>query len=653
MESSVASGGTVKIANGLVTHTFDKAGSYTFKVTSPIKGAKMWLVGAGSSGQSAGPYRSRGSTYFKAGRGGNGGEVKSFTNIDLPVNNYAVSVGSGKGGAGGPTQFGKSAPFMMSAKGGAVPEHTEHDYVYHIGGNGANGRGSRVRTYGYNPAGNYYANTFGANGGSGVIINGIGYGGGGGSGVVTRNDNSPHTGIGPDTYAPGLGRDGGGNGAVGQYNYYTGLSGSTAASTAATTGVRGGGGGGGGARTPRNQVTLPPSPGGDGVVIIQYTYTPPPTTTPAPTTPAPTTTPPPGPSQEDIDRLVREYEAKMAQLQAAAAAEKQALIDQNAAAAEQARQLQEGLIRDLTALKQQYDQLKAAAAAAEQELQNTKQGMDQIKVEYDQKMVQLAEAQRKELEAIASQNGAAMEAARIEKERLIAEMKALKIQYDTAVVISQQCPIIPEKTILVDGKSGQMYRYEAGMLRGMSVDTYRALGSPGYTTYKSGTLDNCPRGPDIQHQTVTPKPTDAPTEAPAFPSTVYVIIHGESWSMKGEMRVLASRFGGAVIEPFAFKDLAQVFAINSAGYIRSLEGQGLYLTSQDDCLSAVMMKDVPKAGWRLQKTGDSQYGYQLISPCSVSLKAGVADRSPVLEQSAFGDEASDAWYVLPIGKMEL
>jgi len=374
---------------------------------------------------------------------------------------------------------------------------------------------------------------------------------------------------------------------------------------------------------------------------------------PVPTTAPPTTTPPPGPSQEEIDRLVKEYEAKMAQLQAAAAAEKQALLDQNAAAAQQAKQTQQQLIGDLTVLKHQYDQLKAAAAAAEQELQDTKQGIDQIKVEYDQKMVQLAEAQRKELEAIASKNGAAMEAARIEKERLIAEMKALKIQYETAVVISQQCPIIPEKTILVDGKTGQMFKYEAGMLRGMSVDTYRALGSPGYTTYKSGTLDNCPRGPDIQHQTVTPKPTDAPTEDPAFPSTVYVIIHGESWSMKGEMRVLASRFGGAVIEPFAFKDLAQVFAINSAGYIRSLEGQGLYLTSQDDCLSAVMMKDVPKAGWRLQKTGDSQYGYQLISPCSVSLKAGVADRSPVLEQSAFGDDASDEWYVLPIGKMEL
>jgi hypothetical protein len=276
----------------------------------------------------------------------------------------------------------------------------------------------------------------------------------------------------------------------------------------------------------------------------------------------------------------------------------------------------------------------------------------QIKTEYDQKMLDLAAAQKKELEAIASQNAAAIEAARLEKEKLVAELKELKVKFDTAVALSKQCPIIPENTVLVDGKTGQMYRYEAGMLRAISLETYRALGSPKYTTYKAGSLDNCPRGPDIQVPTVTPKPTEAPLEDPAFPSTVYVLIHAESWAMKSELRVLASRFGGAVIEPFEFKELAQVFAINSQGYVRSLEGQGAYLTNQDDCLAPIMSKDVPKTGWRLQKTGDSQYGYKLVSSCGVSLKAGVTDRSPVLEKSVFGGDASDEWYVLPIGKME-
>jgi hypothetical protein len=365
------------------------------------------------------------------------------------------------------------------------------------------------------------------------------------------------------------------------------------------------------------------------------------------TTPPPTTAPP-----VDLDKIAKEYEQKMAELRAAAEAEKQALQAQNAAAAGQARQIQQQLLGELAGLKAQYDQLKASAASASKELESTKQEMVQIKTEYDQKMLDLAAAQKKELEAIASQNAAAIEAARLEKEKLVAELKELKVKFDTAVALSKQCPIIPENTVLVDGKTGQMYRYEAGMLRAISLETYRALGSPKYTTYKAGSLDNCPRGPDIQVPTVTPKPTEAPLEDPAFPSTVYVLIHAESWAMKSELRVLASRFGGAVIEPFEFKELAQVFAINSQGYVRSLEGQGAYLTNQDDCLAPIMSKDVPKTGWRLQKTGDSQYGYKLVSSCGVSLKAGVTDRSPVLEKSVFGGDASDEWYVLPIGKME-
>ena len=122
--------------------------------------------------------------------------------------------------------------------------------------------------------------------------------------------------------------------------------------------------------------------------------------------------------------------------------------------------------------------------------------------------------------------------------------------------------------------------------------------------------------------------------------------------MNGELRVLEARFGGVVIEPFEFKEYAQLFVINSAGYVRNLNGDGAYMSSTEKCLAPSMSKTVPRTGWKLRKTGESQYTYTLIAECGVSIKAGPSDRSAVLEKSVFGGDASDEWYVIPVGRVE-
>jgi len=158
----------------------------------------------------------------------------------------------------------------------------------------------------------------------------------------------------------------------------------------------------------------------NGVVIIAYNLaaaeaeaTPPPTTAAPTTIPAPTTTPAPTSPPVDIGAIIREYDTKMAQLKEAMAAEKQALLDQNASAAEQARAVKEQLTADLYALKKAYDELVARLATTTSE--------------YDTKLAQLEAAKKAELDAAKAQNEAAVAAAQAAQAKLQEELEGLKL----------------------------------------------------------------------------------------------------------------------------------------------------------------------------------------------------------------------------------
>ena len=358
------------------------------------------------------------------------------------------------------------------------------------------------------------------------------------------------------------------------------------------------------------------------------------------------------PSSDPLAEIEKAYAEKMQKLKDALEAEKRALQAQNAAAAAEAAKLKDQLFAELTGLKAQYEKLKVTASSTTSQLDATKHDIAELKSEYDLKMIELKRAQQTELDAISTNNREAIDAARTAKDALVRELTEIKVAYDTIVALSKQCPTIPEGAIVVDSKTGNMYKYEAGVVRGIDAETYVALGKPKYTLFKPGALDNCPRGPEITIATVAPKPVDEPVAVPKFPSTAYVIAHAESWQMNGELRVLAARFGGVAIEPFEFKEYAQLFVVNSNGYVRNLSGDGAYMTSTEKCLAPSMTKAVPKTGWKIRKTGESQYGYTLVADCGVSIKAGPTDRSPVLEKSVFGGDASDEWYVIPVGRVE-
>ena len=352
------------------------------------------------------------------------------------------------------------------------------------------------------------------------------------------------------------------------------------------------------------------------------------------------------PSPDAIAQIEKAYAEKMQKLKDAAEAEKKALESQNAAAAAEASKLKDQLITELNGLKTQYDQLKTTATDATGKLEAAKTELSQIKTEYASKMTDLKAAQKAELDALNSKNATALEAARLAQQQLISEMTTLKTQYDSLLANSSMCPTIPEGSIVVDAKDGQLYRYDMAQLRPMSNDTYRALGSPAYTTYPSGSLDKCPRGPVYIVQTTTTEPpaTTGPSGPPVFDGSLFIVVHGKSWTERGELKVLATRFGGATLESFKFKDFAQVFLINNDGFIRNLADRGLYLTSKTGCLATGMTVDAPDAGWTFKKSAGSKYAYGLVSNCGSALSAAVGAREPVLEKT------DDDWFIIPVGK---
>ena len=359
--------------------------------------------------------------------------------------------------------------------------------------------------------------------------------------------------------------------------------------------------------------------------------------------------PPATPSPDAIAEIEKAYAAKMQALKDAAEAEKKALQAQNATAAAEAQKIQSQLIAELNGLKSQYDQLKTTVNDATGQLESAKTELSQIKTEYASKMAELKDAQKAELDALNSKNAAALEAARLAQQQLISEMTTLKTQYDSLLASSSACPTIPDGSIVIDAKDGQLYKYDMAQLRPMSNDTYRTIGSPAYTTYPAGSLDNCPRGPVYTVQTTTTEPPattgpSGPSGPPVFDGTLYILVHGKSWTERGELKVIATRFGGTTLESFTFKDLAQIFMINNDGFIRNLADRGLYLTSKTGCLATGMTVDAPDAGWTFKKSAGSKYAYGLVSNCGSALSATVGAREPVLEKT------DDDWFIIPVGK---
>ena len=227
---------------------------------------------------------------------------------------------------------------------------------------------------------------------------------------------------------------------------------------------------------------------------------------------------------------------------------------------------------------------------------------------------------------------------------LTLELETARSEYDT---LRATCPIIPDGTVVLDGGTGQLHVQENGRLRAMSPETWRARGSPAYTTYQSYMLENCPMGDPVMLDPTTPAPvTTTPAPGPSFDPTLYAIIHRDTYMASGKLHVLTTRFGSVTLAPYAQRDLAQVVLMSTDGRIRSASGSGAYLEHNDGCLLPALRDDPSEDGvWTVSSTGEA-YANTLVSACGAALHANEDSTSVDLARQMDGS----SWFIVPVGR---
>ena len=355
--------------------------------------------------------------------------------------------------------------------------------------------------------------------------------------------------------------------------------------------------------------------------------------------------------KQELTETKLEYEKKLNDLKDMQAKEKAAIEAENEKAANEAKAAQIKLMDELLKLKSDYTNIAAQLQGTAAQLKDVEQELVDTKDAYEGKMKELEAAKQAEVNSLKEQNKDAAAIAQSEQQRLSEELGKLKEKYEALQQESAKCPIIPEGAVVLDGQTGTLYKFQDGALRKYTFEAYKSHGSPRYTTFSPGKLDLCPKGPPMEEVTTpaptTPSPTvTTPPPTPEFDGTVYVFVHAQSWDESGQLKVMSARFGAPVVESFNFQDVNQAWMVSSNGYIRSLAGQGEYVSNNEKCLAPIMGRNVPETTWSLQSRGSSSLEYSVRSECGTYLTSDTTGRGVSLESYGAGSR----WYMVPVGK---
>jgi len=172
----------------------------------------------------------------------------------------------------------------------------------------------------------------------------------------------------------------------------------------------------------------------------------------------------------------------------------------------------------------------------------------------------------------------------------------------------ESCPKLPEGNLLVDGKDGTLYIFQAQALRRIPFDTFRQIDDTRYTMFPAGFLDACQRRPTtslIEQRTLTT--VEAPdTVTPIFEPALFTISHIPSkmaFTVRGRQIVL---------EPHDTSKKEQQWRISGGGFIRSASDTEVYMTPGPDCDGIVSTRD-PVTPWVIERRGNAVI--ELKNPC--------------------------------------
>ena len=269
-----------------------------------------------------------------------------------------------------------------------------------------------------------------------------------------------------------------------------------------------------------------------------------------------------GPSAEEIDAIVAEYEQKMQQLKTAVQREKDALVEENKAALLASQEQQDALIAELGDLKNRYDTLKQKSDSDNQEIQEMKisneENLVNMKNEYDAKMKAYKAAKEQELALIKEQNMDLAEANKSEQAKLVAEMMHIKGAYDALMQTTRACPVVPIGTYAKDAKTGRvLYKLNETEFQLVPENIAMTMDSTSYPNLENCLVSSLPFKTSID---------------------LYVFIQAETWMDEGSLRVL-SEASEMVVADFEFMDLSQVWGVEN-GKIRNAKS-GNYLDETD------------------------------------------------------------------------
>jgi hypothetical protein len=319
-----------------------------------------------------------------------------------------------------------------------------------------------------------------------------------------------------------------------------------------------------------------------------------------------------------VNAIIREYDAKMAQLKAIAEAEKQAILSQNAAAAEQARIAREQLTGELVALKKAYDELVSNLTATTSA--------------YESKLAQLEAAKRQELEAVRAQNSAAVAAAQAEQTRLQSEIAALKESSTSSKAEYEQA--------VAALKAAQQQEIDAAK----SQNTALAEQARAAQVELQKTISELEAKSGVSSQEIASLKAML-AGGGGLDRTIYVIVHAPSWTDHAELKVLTlSTTGNIGVETYRNRDYAQTFAMSATGAtLRCLSGNGLYIA--DEGCSTPVASESFAAPWTLFATGRHELERHIISKkCGRYL-------SSELHGTVSFEESPTGWYFVPVGSL--
>ena len=155
---------------------------------------------------------------------------------------------------------------------------------------------------------------------------------------------------------------------------------------------------------------------------------------------------------------------------------------------------------------------------------------------------------------------------------------------------------------------------------------------------------------------LTPSPTSAPMPPPAYlryPPNFVILVHEGEWMSTGALKVMTLRGSTPSLQPFAYKDLTQVFAIDANGSIRTVAGQGEYVNYATNCDGVVGGSNASR--WQFTPRNlPRSYAMEVV--CASTLGTKRIDFNSATNPWALflstSTAAGTGWFVVPVARTD-